>query len=88
MTQADFIIVGSGSAGCVLARKLSDADAGHVLVLEARDYHDNTAIHNPAEWATLWDTDVDWGYKTPRRSAPPAGCTTGHAERSSAAPAA
>jgi choline dehydrogenase len=65
MTQADFIVVGSGSAGSVLARKLSDADVGQVLLLEAGDHHaDNTAIHNPAEWATLWATEVDWAYKT------------------------
>lgn len=65
MTRYDYIIVGSGSAGSVLARRLSDADAGSVLLLEAGDHHtDNSAIHNPAEWATLWSTAVDWGYQT------------------------
>lgn len=65
MEQTDFIVVGSGSAGSVLARRLSDANVGSVLLLEAGEGHvDNNAIHNPAEWATLWNTEVDWGYRT------------------------
>jgi choline dehydrogenase-like flavoprotein len=64
MTQADVIVVGSGPAGGMLARKLPDADVGHVLLLEASDHHaDSTAIHNPADQATLWSTSR-LGYKT------------------------
>jgi choline dehydrogenase len=65
MANPDYLVVGSGSAGSVLARRLSDTGTGTVLVLEAGTHHtDNTAIHNPAEWATLWSTDVDWAYRT------------------------
>ncbi|WP_300007530.1 GMC family oxidoreductase N-terminal domain-containing protein [Pseudonocardia sp.] len=65
MTTPDFIVVGSGSAGSVLARRLHDAGAGTVLVLEAGGAHEEIhAVHDPTLWPTLWGTDVDYGYRT------------------------
>ncbi|MEJ2890622.1 GMC family oxidoreductase [Actinomycetospora aeridis] len=65
MSRPDYIVVGSGSAGSVLARRLLDADAGTVLVLEAGGSHDdNAAVHDPTAWPSLWGTDVDWAYRT------------------------
>lgn len=61
----DFIIVGAGSAGCVLANRLS-ADAGtRVLVLEAGGPdHDDPAITTPGRWVSLIGSKFDWGYAT------------------------
>lgn len=65
----DTIIVGGGSAGCVLANRLSADPARRVLLLEAgRAVPLNSDI--PANWPAMFNTNVDWGYHTE----PQAGC--------------
>lgn len=65
MTEFDFIVIGAGSAGCVLAHRLS-ADGRHrVLVLEAggRDWH--PFVHMPAGLAQLVKLEsLNWNYAT------------------------
>ena len=61
----DYIIVGAGSAGCVLANRLSEDPRVRVLLLEAgpRDWH--PFIHMPAGLARLVTrTDINWNYHT------------------------
>jgi choline dehydrogenase len=62
-SSADVIVVGSGSGGAVVARRLADAGA-HVVLLEAGDADANPAIHDPARLFELWDSEQDWGYRT------------------------
>ncbi|MET7767145.1 GMC family oxidoreductase N-terminal domain-containing protein [Nocardia sp. NPDC005366] len=60
----DYVIVGAGSAGCVLADRLSaDADVS-VLLLEAGGEDDADEIHIPAAFASLFKTKWDWNYET------------------------
>jgi choline dehydrogenase-like flavoprotein len=64
-TSYDYIIVGAGSAGCVLANRLSANPANRVLLLEAggRDWH--PFIHMPAGLAKLVDNKrINWDYHT------------------------
>jgi choline dehydrogenase len=61
----DFIIIGAGSAGCVLANRLSEDPTTKVLLLEAgpRDWH--PFIHMPAGLAKLvGQKGVNWNYDT------------------------
>jgi choline dehydrogenase-like flavoprotein len=61
----DYIIVGAGSAGCVLANRLSEGGAASVLLLEAggRDWH--PYIHIPLGLGRMHDARMfDWGYAT------------------------
>ena len=65
MSEFDYIIVGAGSAGCVLANRLS-ADGRHsVLLLEAGPKDTNIWIHVPIGYAKLFkEKSVNWMYQT------------------------
>jgi choline dehydrogenase len=64
----DFVVVGSGSGGSVVARRLVDAGAS-VAVVEAGGRPSDPAIHDPGRWAELPGSPVDWGYATEPQSA-------------------
>ncbi len=61
--QADFIVVGAGSGGCVLARRLLDAGA-RVLLLEAGGSDTHPLIGPPAGFPKLFKSRVDWNFHT------------------------
>ncbi len=59
----DYIICGAGSAGCVLANRLS-ADGASVLLIEAGGPDNSEAISTPLRLIELWQSEFDWGYVT------------------------
>jgi choline dehydrogenase len=64
MNAHDYVIVGAGSAGCVLAARLSEDPDVSVLLIEAGPPDDKDLIHVPAAFGSLFKTDVDWDYAT------------------------
>jgi choline dehydrogenase len=60
----DFIVVGAGSSGCVLAERLSRDSGNRVLLLEAGGRDVNPMIHVPLSAPMLQKTGVDWNYET------------------------
>ena len=62
--EADYIVVGTGSAGAVLANRLSADPAASVVVLEAGPKDKDKFIHIPAAFAKLFRSEVDWDYLT------------------------
>src|SRR5438270_383480 len=58
----DYVIVGAGSAGCVLAARLSEDPDVNVLLLEAGPADTNENIHVPLGYLQLARTEVDWDY--------------------------
>lgn len=63
--NADYVIVGAGSAGCVLANRLSADPGNKVVLLEAGPADRNPWIHVPVGYfKTMHNPKVDWCYRT------------------------
>ena len=60
----DFIIVGAGASGCVLANRLTADPKTRVLLLEAGGPDTNPLIPQLGKWTSLLGSDVDWNYAT------------------------
>ncbi len=64
MSIYDYIIVGAGSAGCVLAYRLSENMQNKVLLIEAGGKDSKLEIHIPAAYTKLNRSSVDWAFYT------------------------
>jgi choline dehydrogenase len=63
--EADFVVVGAGSAGCAVAARLSEDPATRVVLLEAGGEDKNRWIHIPLGFGkTFADPSVNWCYET------------------------
>ena len=67
MENFDYIVIGAGSAGCVLANRLSENSNNKILLLEAGGKDTNPWIHIPVGYyKTLHNPNTDWCYNTER----------------------
>src|SRR5215210_1668744 len=60
----DYVIVGAGSAGCVLANRLTEDPDVSVLLLEAGGPDTNELVHLPAAFSALYRSAQDWDHST------------------------
>ena len=69
MDSFDYVIVGGGSAGCILANKLSADPRNRVLLLEAGPRPRSKEVRIPAAFSKLFKSKLDWDYETTPQSA-------------------
>ncbi|MDE2575669.1 MAG: choline dehydrogenase [Rhodospirillales bacterium] len=63
--EADYVVIGAGSAGCVVAARLSEDPSCRVVLLEAGGRDRNPWIHIPLGYGkTIADPSVNWCYET------------------------
>ncbi|OJU03294.1 MAG: alanine-phosphoribitol ligase [Rhizobium sp. 63-7] len=63
-TSYDYVIVGGGSAGCVLAARLSENPSARVCLIEAGGRDSHPLIHMPVGFAKMTTGPLTWGLKT------------------------
>lgn len=64
-SEYDFVIVGGGTAGLVVATRLSESPDNRVLVLEAgSDHTEDPRVKTPIFYSALLGTEADWGFRS------------------------
>jgi pyridoxine 4-oxidase len=63
-SQFDYLIVGAGSAGCVLAARLSEDPELEIGLIEAGGPASDPAIADPKKWPLLQGREIDWRFET------------------------
>jgi choline dehydrogenase-like flavoprotein len=64
MSGYDFAIVGAGSAGCALARRLSEREDVRILLIEAGGEENHPHIADPTAYFNLWESEYSWRYES------------------------
>ncbi len=60
----DYVIVGGGSAGCVMAARLGEVAEARILLIEAGPPDNNPDIHRPVAFYKMTSGPLTWGYET------------------------
>ena len=60
----DYVVVGGGSAGCVVAARLSEDPAVQVALIEAGPMDDAPEVHTPVAFPQLFKSEHDWDYSS------------------------
>lgn len=64
LREFDYVIVGAGTAGCVLAGRLSEDPALGIALVEAGGPARDPAIADPLRWPLLQGSSIDWAFRT------------------------
>ena len=67
--NVDTLIIGAGTAGCVLANRLSTDPNREVIVIEAGPADDDPRIREALRWPSLIGSEYDWGFETAPQAA-------------------
>lgn len=62
MTHYNYVVIGAGSAGCVVSNRLTEDSGTNVLLLEAGNPDTKPEIFIPSEFMSLLGSEVDWAY--------------------------